>query len=291
MDKCYFTSGGLRLAADVLGYGPRPPVLLLHGGGQTRHAWDSTAKSLVSKGWTTVAVDLRGHGDSEWSADGDYSLDAFADDVRGVVAELAPPPVLVGASLGGLSSLLALSEAPAADAMGLVLVDVAHRFESVGAQRIVDFMRDDPAGFAHPQEAAAAVARYLPHRQGPGDTTGIETNLRMRDGRWHWHWDPRLLGASRPLLDPETGPALSHRVIAAVRRLKIPTMLIRGAISDVISRPIAHEFAELAPLARIVEVDGAAHMVAGDENDRFTGAVVAFLEDLTLPPPSRMGTP
>jgi pimeloyl-ACP methyl ester carboxylesterase len=281
MERVYRTSSGLRLAAEVLGDGVgRPPVLLLHGGGQTRHAWGSTAASLSAKGWMTVAIDLRGHGDSEWSTAGDYSLEVFAADVCDIVAALDSPPVIVGASLGGLSALLALAETRDAKAAGLVLVDVAHRFEPDGAHRIVDFMRDNPAGFVNPREASAAVARYLPHRRAPADTAGIEKNLRLRNGRWRWHWDPKLLGASEPLLNPRTAAVLRERLIGALRQLEVPTVLVRGALSDVVSRPIADEFGRLAPQARVVEVDRAAHMVAGDDNDRFTEVVLAFLEEL-----------
>ena len=280
MRVAYETSDGLRLVAEVLGDDRgRPPVLLLHGGGQTRHAWGAIATTLAANGWVTIAVDLRGHGDSDWSPDGEYGLEAFTADVLDLVSALGSRPVLVGASLGGLSALLALEKKPAA-ATGVVLVDVAHRFELDGADRVVGFMRAHRTGFASPREASAAVARYLPHRAAPTDPTGIEKNLRARDGRWHWHWDPKLLGASEPLLDIQTGAELRERLIAVLRHLDIPTLLIRGALSDVISPQIADEFAALAPEAQVVEVGCAAHMVAGDDNHRFTDAVLAFLEQL-----------
>lgn len=274
----YCTRDGLSLSAEALGPESGRPVLLLHGGGQTRHAWHGTASSLAAAGWRTIAVDLRGHGASDWSDDGDYGLDVFAADVRDLAAQQNSPPVLAGASLGGLASLLAVGEAPAAAASALILVDVAHRFEAVGAQRIVDFMGSAPDGFASPAEAAAAVAAYLPHRERPLDARGIERNLRQRDGRWHWHWDPRLLDTSPALLEPGEAAELRERLTVALKRLTIPTMLVRGAISDVVSRSIADEFAALRPDARVVDVERAAHMVAGDDNDRFTNAVLEFLE-------------
>lgn len=278
----FTTADGLRLAADVYP-GPRqPPVVLLHGGGQTRHSWGTTARFLADSGWTAVAVDLRGHGDSEWSPAADYRLDTFAADVRMVVQAMTSPPVLVGASLGALSALLALSQPPAPTASGLVLVDVAHRFELDGGLRIVEFMRAHPDGFGHPGEAAAAVARYLPHRPSPADTSGIEKNLRLRDGRWYWHWDPRLLGTSRSLTDPELNVTLRERLVDSLRAIKLPTLLVRGALSDVISVEIADEFVRLVPHAQQVEVRDAAHMVAGDDNERFDDAIAAFLEGLPL---------
>src|SRR5215467_5412208 len=283
--RCSFSaSGGLRLAADVLTGGSRPPVLLLHGGGQTRHAWDATAGVLAERGWSVVLVDLRGHGDSDWAPDGGYGPDAIAADVRELARALDAAPVLVGASLGGLAALLAVGEAPTVRAAGLVLVDVAHRFEAGGARRIVDFMTRHPGGFADPSEALDEVARYLPHRARPADPTGIEKNLRVRDGRWFWHWDPKLLGAARPLLNPGAAAALSDRLRAALRGLAVPTVLIRGALSDVVTDAIAEEFDELVPGARVMEVRRAAHMVAGDDNANFTDAVLSFLEALPARP-------
>lgn len=276
----FATADGLRLAADVHPGTREPPVVLLHGGGQTRHAWGATAGCLAASGWPTVAVDLRGHGDSEWSPVGDYRLETFAADVRTIVAAMTSPPVLVGASLGGLAAMLALSQPPIARASGLVLVDVAHRFELDGGQRIVEFMRAHPQGFGHPRDAAAAAAAYLPHRPSPADAAGITKNLRLRDGRWHWHWDPKLLGASRPLLDPQTSVLWRRRLVDGLRAMKLPTLLVRGAESDVISREIADEFGRLVPNAQVVEVAHAAHMVAGDNNHRFTDAIVAFLQGL-----------
>lgn len=258
-------------------------MLLLHGGGQTRHAWQGTAGALAGAGWEAVAVDLRGHGDSAWSPDGEYRLGDFAADVQDVAAQLAGPPVLVGASLGGLASLLALAEAPPVEAAGLVLVDVAHRYELGGANRVVDFMRGTPEGFADPSEAVAAVARYLPQRSAPESTGGIEKNLRLRDGRWHWHWDPRLLELSGPMLDPGRAADMQGRLTASLADLTLPTLLVRGAGSDVLSASIADEFAGLVPHARVVDVERAAHMVAGDDNDRFTRAVLDFLAELATP--------
>jgi pimeloyl-ACP methyl ester carboxylesterase len=261
---------GVRLRGDRSSGRRGLPVLMLHGGGQTRHAWGGTAAALGERGWTTVAVDLRGHGDSDWSPYEDYGLDTFVGDVADLCAAFDVPPVLVGASLGGLSSMLAVAQG--APATALVLVDVAHRFEPAGARRIVEFMQARPAGFDSPDQAAEQVAAYLPHRAAPADSEGLLKNLRLRDGRWHWHWDPALLGAGRPLV------GVAERLRTAVAGLDLPILLVRGAISDVVTPEIAAEFATLAPRAEVVDVPAAAHMVAGDSNDRFTAAIAGFLE-------------
>ena len=270
--------GDVALTADVWGDAGDPPVLLLHGGGQTRHAWGRTAETLATRGWRAVTVDLRGHGDSGWSPDGLYGLDRFADDVRRIVPTLGAPPVLVGASLGGLASLVALGEDPKVSATALVLVDVVPRMEVGGVDRIRDFMTSAPDGFADLDAAADAVAAYLHHRPRPGDLSGLQKNLRRRpDGRWVWHWDPSFI---RPERNQASGFDDHERLEAAARAIAVPTLLVRGGVSDVVSIDGARQLQALIPHARLVDVAGAGHMVAGDRNDRFSAAVVEFLEAL-----------
>jgi non-heme chloroperoxidase len=269
---------GLALAADAYGDPAHPPVLLLHGGGQTRFAWGGTAQALAAGGWHAVSMDLRGHGESSWDPAGDYSVEAFVEDVQAVVTQLGgAPPVLVGASLGGIASLIAEGEAHPSFARALVLVDIAPRIEPGGAVRIIQFMQGKPEGFASLEEAADAVAAYLPHRRRPDDLSGLERNLRrMPDGRWRWHWDPKFL-------EPGHGPRPGQdtdRLRAAARRLRVPTLLVRGRLSDLLSEEGAREFLALVPHARFADVSDAGHMVAGDRNDRFTAAVLAFLSEL-----------
>ncbi|MGR8007567.1 alpha/beta fold hydrolase [Streptomyces hypolithicus] len=269
--------GGIRLAADVWDEASSPPLVLLHAGGQTRHAWRRTGTRLAALGWKVIAPDLRGHGSSEWSADGDYDLGLFADDVRALVAELGDQPVLVGASLGGLSSLLAAGEAPRAAIRALVLVDVAHRPDPCGVRRVVEFMRRQPDGFASVGEAAAAVSTHLPHRPHPDGPEGIRNNLRRHGDRWFWHWDPRLLDSFEGRMDP---PGMAERLLDAARHADVPILLVRGGISDLVREDIAQEFCDRVPNARRVDVADAGHMVVGDRNEHFIDAIVPFLEGL-----------
>lgn len=270
---------GLTLAADAYGPGDGPPVVLLHGGGQTRHAWDGTARLLGDKGWRATTVDLRGHGDSDWAGpEGGYSLDAFAADVRAVAAAQGRPPVLIGASLGGLSSLVAIAEAPPGVTVGggLVLVDVAPRLEEEGIARIAEFMLGNLDGFASLEEVADAVVAYNPHRPRPTDLSGLRKNVRRReDGRWYWHWDPRFLLGGRT--DEPRSLRNEDRLDAAARAISVPTLLVRGRQSDVLSEEGARHLVSLVPHARYVDVGGAGHMVAGDRNDAFNDAVIEFL--------------
>ncbi|MFC0842728.1 alpha/beta fold hydrolase [Streptomyces noboritoensis] len=275
--RSFVGGGGIHLAADVWGEASSPPLLLLHGGGQTRHTWDRTGPRLAALGWRVIAPDLRGHGASGWSAGGDYDLGQFADDIRALVAELGEQPVLVGASLGGLSSLLAAGEAPRAAIRALVLVDVAHRPDPRGVRRIIEFMRHWPDGFAGVGEAAAAVSAYLPHRPPPDDPEGIRKNLRRHGDRWVWHWDPRLLDSFEGRMDP---PGMAERLLAAARHTEVPILLVRGGISDVVREDIAEEFCDRVSNARRVDVADAGHMVAGDRNEHFIDAIVPFLEGI-----------
>jgi pimeloyl-ACP methyl ester carboxylesterase len=268
-------SGGVRLAADADGPPDGHPVLLLHGGGQTRHAWGGARKELGRRGYRAVAVDLRGHGESDWVEGGaDYTPGAIAEDVRSLVDWAGGRAALVGASLGGQAALLAVGETEASICSALVLVDVTPRVDPDGAERVLSFMRSHPAGFDTVDEAAAAVAAYLPHRPRPRSTAGLARNLRRdASGRYLWHWDPALV-------EPRSEDSLmpTARLLAAASRVAAPTLLIRGALSDVVTEATATEFVELVSNAEFVTIPDAAHMVAGDRNDFFVSAVVDFLE-------------
>jgi non-heme chloroperoxidase len=257
-------------------------VVLLHGGGQTRHSWGTTLNVLGEKGWRAYSIDLRGHGQSEWAPDGDYTLDAFAGDVRAVARTFDAPPALVGASLGGISSLAAIGEAPDEHvASALVLVDVAPRIEVAGRERIGAFMLENMAsGFGSLDEVADAIQAYNPHRPRPSDLSGLKKNLRHGDdGRWYWHWDPAFIGGRMGSEDETRSSIIDpHRLEKAARALTVPTLLVRGRVSDLLSEEGARELLELVPHARLVDVAGAGHMVAGDRNDLFNDAVVNFLE-------------
>lgn len=268
---------GIALAATRYGREGGAPVLLLHGGGQTRRAWRGAAEALAARGNDVVALDLRGHGDSSWSADGRYTLAAFADDLREVAAIFDRPPVLVGASLGGLASLLAVGEAPRAPAAAIVLVDVVPWMEKRGGEQVVSFMRGTSGGFDSLEDAAEAVSGYLPHRPRPERLDGLSRNLRRHDdGRLYWHWDPNFIA-------PQEGwdmEEINARLTAAVLAVPVPILLVRGSRSEIVSDAGVARFRELLPHAEVSEITGAHHMVAGDDNDSFVGAILPFLDRL-----------
>jgi pimeloyl-ACP methyl ester carboxylesterase len=271
---------GNKLAADGFGDPAMPPVLLAHGGGQTRHSWRHAGVALAFNGWYAVTLDLRGHGDSEWVSNGDYTDDAIAGDLLAVARSLGPRPVLVGASMGGIASLLVEGELAPGTAAAVVLVDIAPRIELVGVERIRGFMLGHLDGFAAIDDAADAVAAYNSHRPRPADSSGLAKNLRKGpDGRFRWHWDPKVM-TERELIDPA---AFWDRFSAAARNLDVPALLVRGGLSDIVSEDGAAEFLELAPHAEYVDVSGAGHMVVGDRNDIFDDAVISFLHRIGRP--------
>lgn len=271
----YQGSGGVTLAASVGGEENAPPVILMHGGGQTRHSWGTAARDLVEAGFRVISLDLRGHGESDWSPSGDYSMEAFANDLRAVAATLSMPPALVGASLGGITSLMAVGELRM-PARALVLVDVVPKMEREGAERIGEFMRANPHGFANLEEVADAVSRYISHRPRPSNIEGLRKNVRLKDdGRLYWHWDPKIaekMGRNHPGRE-----GFLERLAGAAAAVHVPTLLVRGKLSDVVSDGGVEDLRRLIPHVEFVDVAGAGHMVAGDDNDAFNNAVESFL--------------
>ena len=264
--------GGISIAGDAWGKPDGPLVLLQHGGGQTRHAWKGTGQLLGSAGYYAVAFDARGHGDSEWAPDGLYSQDVMVRDLECVVAQLGKPrPVLVGASMGGGTSLVAAGE-DHVDASALIMVDIAPRVETEGIAKIQAFMAQKPEGFSSLEEVAEAIGNYQPQRVRPKNLDGLAKNVRLgADGKYHWHWDPLFRAGTRNLERRE------QRLEDCARHLTLPTLLVRGGLSDVLSEAGAQHFLTLCPHAEYVNVTNAGHMVAGDRNDIFGGSVIAFL--------------
>jgi pimeloyl-ACP methyl ester carboxylesterase len=265
-------AGGLMIAGDSWGDPNGPLVLLQHGGGQTRHAWKNAGAHLGAAGYHAVAFDARGHGDSDWAADGDYTQDTMVEDLLCVVEALGGKrPVLVGASMGGGTSLTAVGE-DRIDATALVLVDIAHRVEPEGVKKIRAFMGQKPNGFNSLEEVADAIASYQPHRKRKTSLDGLAKNLRLdANGKYRWHWDPQFHAGTRDVGKRQ------QRMEACARNLALPTLLVRGGLSDILSEDGAREFLQLCPHAQFVNVTEAGHMVAGDRNDIFAGAVIEFL--------------
>ena len=273
-------SPNFSIAADTFGNPDDKPVIFLHGGGQTRHSWGDSAQIVADAGYYSVALDARGHGDSSWSEEGNYRIEDLGSDLKAVIAQLGKRPALVGASMGGLTSLIAEGESETSIASAIILVDIAPKTEQKGIERIFAFMSSNKHGFTSIDEAAAAVSAYLPNREKPKDHSRLEKNLRLRaDGRYYWHWDMKMLELWKSIT-PDQQIKNEARMYQAAKNLKVPTMIVRGGMSDVVSEKVMAEFLDEVPHVRSVNVSNAGHMVAGDSNHAFTNAVLDFLKEV-----------
>lgn len=273
---------GLAIATERFVGGRSPSLVFAHGFGQTRNAWTGSALALAASGLDATTFDARGHGESERVPRGDYHMEQFVADLL-MVAENATspdgrPPVLVGASMGGLLGLLAAGEADPGKPpfSALVLVDITPRWETAGVERILGFMRAHPDGFASYDEAASAIEAYLPHRRERKSEAQLRPLLRQdAQGRLRWHWDPALLDGV--VAESER---YQPRLFAAASQVTVPVLLLSGSRSDVVSTHTVDEFLRLVPHARHVSLPDATHMVAGDANDAFTREIAGFIDTL-----------
>jgi pimeloyl-ACP methyl ester carboxylesterase len=277
----FTTADGLRLAADTAGDPKSPSAILMHGGGQTRHSWSGAVDALANAGYFVVNYDARGHGESDWSPDGIYDYHRRASDLQSIVRECEAPCALIGASMGGITALQAVSDGYKPGA--LVLVDIVPNPERHGIKRIREFMKQYSDGFANAEEAVAAVAAYNPNRPRPATSDGVMRNLRAgAGGRLYWHWDPRILSDTM-------GEDMARRDQLFERMRfdpEIPTLLIRGLLSEVVSDANVAEFRRVLPTLEVVNIVRAGHMVAGDDNADFNKAAIEYLVHTF--PPARM---
>ncbi|SDR58015.1 Pimeloyl-ACP methyl ester carboxylesterase [Rhizobiales bacterium GAS191] len=267
-------SGGIKVAADAMGQKEAQPVLLLHGGGQTRGSWRETIDALAGLGYRAYALDLRGHGETSRSPNGDYSPDAFVDDLVEVIRQTGGGAMIIGASLGGIIGLLTGGEYGPSVVKALVMVDVAARTNHYGVSRIQGFMRAHSNGFASVEEAADAVAAFASDRPRPKNIKGLERNLRKIGDRYFWHWDPRFMESWHP-----AHRAAAGRLERAARALTIPVLLVHAAHSDVLGKNEIEHLESLIPHLEYARVEQASHMVVGDQNSDFNRAILKFLAD------------
>ncbi len=269
---------------------PQIPVkekiaILVHGGGQTRHSWGGTAQTLCENGWTSIIFDQRGHGDSDWIERGNYEFPVFADDLAAIATQIRDQfgalPVSIGASLGGIASMLAQGENNNSLLSALILVDITPRMKISGVEKIVGFMAQNAdTGFTSLEEAADAIAAYLPQRPRPNTMKGLAKNLRQHDdGRYRWHWDPKFI-SGRKSFTAKDWDRRELRLVNAASNITTPILLIRGQQSELVEEKEVQEFLNLVPHAKFTDVSDAGHMIAGDKNDIFTAAVLDFLNTL-----------
>jgi|TARA_A100000164_G_scaffold370527_1_gene396734 pimeloyl-ACP methyl ester carboxylesterase len=281
VNRVFKVSEDREIIASEWGDNMNPLVIMLHGGGQTRHSWKGVAAKIANLGFYVIAHDLRGHGESFWDSNGDYTFDAHRDDLVKIIQQLGKKANLVGASLGGMISLsLAGHEEESKHCSGLIMVDIGMRPNDEGSDRIVEFMRSGAKGFASVEEAADAVSGYLPHRERPKDISGLKKNLRLKeDGRYYWHWDPLFLTDRTGM--GEVREERFKQLENSAKRITVPTLLVQGALSDILTNKEKEEFLNAVPHAKLAEIQQATHMVVGDKNDIFAEAIVDFLSEQT----------
>jgi len=250
-------------------------VLLVHGGAQSRRAWDVGVGMLSRAGYRSIAIDMRGHGDSDWAPDGNYALEHWAEDLTQVVTLLAqddPRPVaVVGASRGGQSALLTAVALPALVSCA-VLIDVTPQNDESGVALIRSFLQRSAEGFDSVRECADSVADFM-KRPRRSSVSGLARILRQdADGRWFWRWDPRM--ADSRFVRPPSEQILMEE---AARNVRVPVLLVRAGMSELVRAQDVEHFRALLPTLEVEEVPGIPHMITGDSNAAFLPAVIAFL--------------
>ena len=262
---------GLVLRADAYGPVDGPPVLFFHGGGQSRKSWTGAARRIGAAGYRAFAVDLRGHGDSDWAADGDYLLDAYARDVEALIDSFDRPIALVGASRGGQSALVGGSRRPGRIAM-IMLADVSPLLRDEGVDEMRDFFHASAPGFATVDEAADALSIHL-HVPRRGDASSLEKTMRRgADGRLYWQWDPKTV--SPEFLHP---PSEDVALEEAAARARDAVILVKAELSTIVTEESVAMFKRLTPQLEVVVAMGVGHMFTGDHNDAFADTLIDHL--------------
>jgi pimeloyl-ACP methyl ester carboxylesterase len=252
------------------------PILFLHGGGLNAHTWDVVCLALRDE-YHCIALDQRGHGDSEWSPVGDYSLPSQVRDIEGFIEKLGlTRPLVVGHSMGGFAAM-AYTAKFARRIAGLVLVDVAPELNQNGTARIRKFLAQE----RELESVEAFVERAMafnPMRNPALLRRSLLHNLRpLPNGKWTWKHDPNRVGPT-----PESMRARQEEIMRKVNHMTCPTMILRGAHSDVLSDESAERFARALPNGRWIRVEGAGHTVQGDNPRALVDAMRPFMREIGL---------
>jgi pimeloyl-ACP methyl ester carboxylesterase len=263
-----FQGDGLKLAGLAFGDAAAPPILFFHGHGQSKKLWSQAAQLVTQRGFRGISIDLRGHGDSGWADDGDYSMEGYARDVVNVIDALDGPVTLAGASRGGYVALLAATWRP--DRIRLLMMcDVVPTAKIEGRNWVAEFFDLSVRGFASIEDVAEALTKYLqfpvPHPER------LRSTLRERDGRFYFRWDPQTSA-------PQYFEVDVSELIAGLGSFKVPTVVLRGQRESLISIEALREFKALVPHAVIEAVQGMRHIFTTADNPLAAARLLYHLE-------------
>jgi pimeloyl-ACP methyl ester carboxylesterase len=259
-----------------------PPVVLLHGGNQSAHSWDLVSLSL-SRRFRVLALDQRGHGDSEWSRGAHYGIADLRDDAAEFLEVCGPHrPLVVGHSMGGMVAL-ALARARPELLAGLVVVDIGPEVNERGRRMIRDFVGRS-IEFDDLETFLDQVERYDPYRSRAHIERTVRYNLlRRADGRYMPKADRRRYPPPAAEGEQSTRPSLPGApTLAEVAAVELPVLIVRGAESNVLEQPAAERFAAALGDGELVVVDGCGHNVASGNTSGFLAAISPFLERVLL---------
>lgn len=272
----FVTANGMRFHYLEWGSAANPPMLLLHGFAQTCHSWDFVALGF-SDDYRVIVLDQRGHGDSDWAADGDYSPETQQNDISAVVSEIGLEKfTLMGLSMGGRNSFTYAANNPDR-VRALVIVDAGPQNMQQGTQNIRNFVQQDDE-LDSVDAFVERVLKYNPRRPPDQIRGSIMHNLKqLPNGKWTWKYDKRLRSPGRRMgSDPET----EKRLWGYLEALQCPTLLVRGGASDIIAMDTADKMHAVIPNSQLSTIEGAGHLVMGDSPSGFQRAVTEFLAGL-----------
>jgi len=268
----FVTANGLQLHYLDWGNVGAPSLLLLHGFTGHAHTWDVLAQTICDR-YHVLALDQRGHGDSEWAKDGAYGVDDHAADIQAFHAQLGLGPVLlIGLSMGGRNAM-AFTAKHQEIVTRLVIVDIGPDIAPHGAERVRRMAGDAPEEFSSPDEAIAYLKQFQTH---PAAEAALRQRVmhglkRLPTGKYTWKYDPFLRQQRRQ----GTMPAVD--LWPAVQQIRVPTLILRGGDSDVFAPETAKRMQACIPGSQVVEIPGAGHSIPADAPEAFAQAVRTFL--------------
>lgn len=270
-DDCRVQIGAISMHYLDWGMAGRQPMLLLHGGSQTAHSWDEFARAMRDR-YHVIVPDQRGHGDTDWAPDKDYSRAAMLGDIEGLVAHLGWDRfILMGLSMGGVNAITYAGTHPD-KVERLVIVDVGPEILPAGVATIRRFVSAGPDEIDSFDDYVEMAHRFNPRRSIENLRERLGHNLRQQpNGKWSWKFD-------KVFRDPDRLPRQDAAVLwDLVGRIRAPSLVVRGEQSDVLDPGIADKMAGILPQGSVVTIPGAGHSVMGDNPPAFLAAVERFL--------------